>query len=219
MPELDGYEATRRLRKIEREKSQPRTPVIAVTAHALSEEREKVLQAGMDDLLTKPIQLATLTQTMAKWVPRARRLSPATEAGAAKPDLGVPAPPVAKAASSAAAAGADPSGAALPLLDPATPRTDRMWELFVQHSRDDIEFIQEAAAVADAESLRLRAHRLKGSAHAFGARQVGAKAAEIERMAIAGNIDVDAQLGDLIHLFKQTCTLIPRGNPSMGAPR
>jgi CheY-like chemotaxis protein len=224
MPELDGYEATRRLRKLEREKSHPRVPVIAVTAHALAEEREKVLQAGMDDLLTKPIQIATLTQTLAKWVPRARRFSSKTASppaqpdatGAAAPVANAPAAPVANAPAAPAPA-ADPSE--MPLLDPATPRTDRMWELFVQYSRDDIEFIQEAAAVADTESLRLRAHRLKGSASAFGARPLGTKAGEIERMAISGNSDVDAQLTELLRLFKQTCALIPSGSASARLPR
>jgi signal transduction histidine kinase/CheY-like chemotaxis protein len=203
MPELDGYEATRRLRKLEREKDHARVPVIAVTAHALPEEREKVLQAGMDDLLTKPLQLATLTQALAKWVP----LAPRTSRTPASPSV----TPVEK----SAAAGAT---AALPLLDPSIPRTDRLWELFVQHSRDDIEFIQEAAAVADAESLRLRAHRLKGSAYAFGARPLGNTAAEIERLAIAGNFDAEEKLSDLIRLFDQTCALMKGARPSAGQP-
>jgi signal transduction histidine kinase/CheY-like chemotaxis protein/HPt (histidine-containing phosphotransfer) domain-containing protein len=185
MPELDGYEATRRLRKLERDQGRKRVPVIAVTAHALPEEREKVLQAGMDDLLTKPIQLATLTQTMAKWVPLAPRV------------IREPAP------TSVAT-----STAALPLLDRSTPRSERLWELFVEHSRDDIEFIQEAAAVADAESLRLRAHRLKGSAYAFGARPLGDSAAELERLAIAGTFSADEKLSNLVVLFEQTCALM-----------
>jgi signal transduction histidine kinase/CheY-like chemotaxis protein/HPt (histidine-containing phosphotransfer) domain-containing protein len=206
MPELDGYQATRRLRVVEHEQSQPRVPVIAVTAHALAEEREKVLQAGMDDLLTKPIQLATLTQMLAKWVPRARRISPAPAAPGENPETMASTPSDAKSAPATPAA--DGTDAALELLDPATPRTERMWELFVQHSRDDIEFIQEAAAVVDSESLRLRSHRLKGSAYAFGARQLGVKAAEIERMAIAGNLEADTQITDLIRIFKDTCSLM-----------
>jgi two-component system, sensor histidine kinase and response regulator len=208
MPELDGYEASRRLRKLERDKGQSRIPVIAVTAHALSEEREKVLQAGMDDLLTKPIQLGTLAQTLAKWAPLAPRPTGTTAPATGSSDA--PSTPR-HAASGEHAVPPRSSGegaTAAPLLDPSTPRTDRMWELFAQHSRDDIEFIQEAAAVGDAESLRLRAHRLKGSAYAFGARQLGDKAAEVERQAIAGCCDPDAEVAELVVLFEQTCTLM-----------
>jgi CheY-like chemotaxis protein/HPt (histidine-containing phosphotransfer) domain-containing protein len=198
MPELDGYEATRRLRRIEREQGQPRTPIVAVTAHALADEREKVLQAGMDDFLTKPVQLAALSQVLEKWASRARRF---TGVAAATP------PPQIH-ADTPAPASVGPTSAKGQLLDPNTPRSDRMWELFVQHSRDDIEFLQEAAAVGDAESLRLRAHRLKGSSYAFGARPLGDKAAEIERHAISGNSDVEVEVDALVRLFRQTSALM-----------
>lgn len=221
MPELDGYEATRRLRRREREKSEERVPVIAVTAHALAEEREKVLQAGMDDLLTKPIQVATLTQMLEKWVPRARRFAAAPEATPSAPERSAPAGPAAE--NGAQVAAALPASAATDstqvLLDPKTPRTDRMWELFVQHSRDDLEFIQEAAAVEDTESLRLRSHRIKGSAYAFGARPLGDKAAELERLASAGNANVEAHVEELIRLFRQTCTLMRKETKSAESPR
>jgi CheY-like chemotaxis protein/HPt (histidine-containing phosphotransfer) domain-containing protein len=203
MPELDGYEATRRLRQGERDKGESRIPVIAVTAHALADEREKVLQAGMDDFLTKPVQLAPLAHVLGKWAAQARRF----------PASGSPAP--ASATSEAAVTSSPPipvaavaSLAPAPLLDPNTPRSPRMWELFVQHSRDDLEFIQEAAAVGDAESLRLRSHRMKGSAYAFGARPLGDKAAEIERLAIAGNHNVEAQLDELSNLVRKTSALM-----------
>jgi two-component system, sensor histidine kinase and response regulator len=203
MPGLDGYEATRRYRRREREKGSSRVPIIAVTAHALADEREKVLQAGMDDFLTKPIQLASLTAMLQKWAARARRFNsaPPTDVAFAARN---PVPSVV------------PEGDA-ELLDPSTKRTDRMWQLFLQHSRDDIEFIQEAAAVEDTESLRLRCHRVKGSAYAFGARPLGNKAAELERLAIAGNLDVHAHVEDLVRLFNRTCKLIPSEVPRNGA--
>jgi two-component system, sensor histidine kinase and response regulator len=214
MPGVDGYEATRRYRRRERERGSSRVPIIAVTAHALADEREKVLQAGMDDFLTKPVQLASLSQMVQKWAARAQRFSPAPAAAARVAGGGGADAPPAPTPSAASAV----SDEGVPLLDPSTPRSDRMWELFVQHSRDDIEFIQEAAAVEDVESLRLRSHRVKGSAYAFGAKPLGDKAAELERLAIAGNLDVDTQVNDLVRLFKQTCGLMRSPGAAPGAP-
>ena len=94
-------------------------------------------------------------------------------------------------------------------LDPKTSRSARMWELFVRHSREDLEFIQEAAAVEDAEALRRGFHRVKGSAYAFGARALGDKAAALELRARSGDGHVDAEVSELVRVFEQTCELMP----------
>ena len=69
LPVLDGWEATRRL------KSDPATrgiPVIALTAHAMTEDREKAMAAGCDDYDTKPIDLPRLLAKIKKLLPEAR---------------------------------------------------------------------------------------------------------------------------------------------------
>lgn len=66
MPEMDGFEATRRIR-IE-EGSTRRTPVIALTASALSHEKEKCFEAGMDDFASKPINEEEFERTLYKWL-------------------------------------------------------------------------------------------------------------------------------------------------------
>jgi hypothetical protein len=72
MPDIDGYEATAELRR--RETNGHHTPVIAMTAHALEGDRERCLQAGMDDYITKPMRHETLANTLRRWLPKLNEL-------------------------------------------------------------------------------------------------------------------------------------------------
>jgi CheY-like chemotaxis protein len=66
MPVMDGYAATREIRQVEQAMHWPHTPIIALTAYALSEETDAALKAGCDDYLTKPIKKATLLDAVAR---------------------------------------------------------------------------------------------------------------------------------------------------------
>jgi two-component system sensor histidine kinase/response regulator len=67
MPIMDGYTATREIRKWERENGRKETPIIALTAHAMKEDMQKSLDAGCTDHLTKPIKRATLMEVVQKY--------------------------------------------------------------------------------------------------------------------------------------------------------
>jgi CheY-like chemotaxis protein len=72
MPEMDGYEATRRIRKQETLVGNVRLPIIALTAHAISGDQAKCMESGMDDYLCKPIEPRQLAEALAKWLPAPR---------------------------------------------------------------------------------------------------------------------------------------------------
>ena len=67
MPDWNGYEATQKIREIEAEQGRPRTPIIAVTAHALTGDKQKCLDNDMDDYLSKPVSIEKLKALIAKW--------------------------------------------------------------------------------------------------------------------------------------------------------
>jgi CheY-like chemotaxis protein len=69
MPEMDGYEATRKIRMLEHEEGRPPVHIIAMTAHAMQGDREQCLAAGMDDYLSKPVRGGELQQVLLQCQP------------------------------------------------------------------------------------------------------------------------------------------------------
>lgn len=67
MPVMGGFEATGKIRNYEKVNGLPRTPIVALTAHAMLGDREKCLSAGMDDYLPKPLDPNRMMQTIQKW--------------------------------------------------------------------------------------------------------------------------------------------------------
>jgi two-component system, sensor histidine kinase and response regulator len=74
MPVMDGLEATRVIREQEarlrrKDGTSPRTTILAMTANAMAEDRERCLAAGMDDFLSKPVTVTSLKEALQRWVP------------------------------------------------------------------------------------------------------------------------------------------------------
>jgi CheY-like chemotaxis protein len=76
MPEMDGFEATGEIRK--QEVDGQRLPIIAMTANALAGDRQRCLQSGMDDYISKPVKAADLYAMIEKWLPRTKRAAAAS---------------------------------------------------------------------------------------------------------------------------------------------
>jgi len=67
LPEMDGYEVTRRIRQWEKENHLPPKPIIAMTANAMASDRQRCLDAGMSDYIAKPIMMKTLQEVLSLW--------------------------------------------------------------------------------------------------------------------------------------------------------
>jgi len=70
MPEMDGIEATREIRNLQSAVRNHQIPIIAMTAHALQGDRERCIEAGMNDYVPKPISPQILAEALEKWLPK-----------------------------------------------------------------------------------------------------------------------------------------------------
>jgi CheY-like chemotaxis protein/HPt (histidine-containing phosphotransfer) domain-containing protein len=167
MPEMDGFTATRILR------ADPRfndLPIIAMTAHALVEERERCLQAGMVDHVTKPIDPDALFAALAHWTkPRKVAAAAAPSAPPATVDDGLP-----------GIEGVDIAGALKRVVGNQRLYRSLMEQFATKQSDMDVR-IAEALAGGDRQDAERLAHTLKGVAGNLGIGAVQAAAAKVEK--------------------------------------
>ncbi len=170
MPEMDGFEATAMIRA-EEKRTGRHMPVIAMTAHAMKGDRERCLEAGMDDYVSKPINPEQLFDTLERLV--------------ADPAPGVE------------AAGADGPARAESLIDMtsllARVGGDRnllaeMAGLFLEELPRSLSAIREAISESDAKNLERAAHILKGSVGNFEAKGAFDAALHLETVARNGDL-------------------------------
>ncbi|MFO0888506.1 MAG: PAS domain S-box protein [Isosphaeraceae bacterium] len=185
MPELDGYGATSSLRRAGYE-----GPILALTAHALREDRERSLRCGCNDHLTKPIDPAQLAGTLKKYL-SAGRSTPPTPPASLSADA--PAPD-----SLASPLGEDPS-----LADLVREYVDGLPDRLAQ--------LERALADGDRERVAGLAHQTKGVAGMYGYPELSEQAALIEQAAREGQDD--ELIGELLGEFEDLVGRILRGTP------
>lgn len=191
MPVLDGYQATQELRRWEKER-QHHTIVIALTAHALPEDREKCLAAGMDDYLSKPVDLKELEALLKRWGKNRSRGNilgvKGKEEGAINSELETE-------------IGEKPNSFLIPKSSSLTPDfpidlerlqkfslgkialKKRLLGAFLQTSKADAADLENAITANDYLTVEQRAHRIKGACANLGANLLLEVAEKLEKLA------------------------------------
>jgi PAS domain S-box-containing protein len=171
MPVLDGFAAAQQIRDLEAKLGLPRTPIIALTAHAMQGFRERCLESGMDDYLPKPIDRPRLLSTLATWT--ATPDKPPSKAPdkppskAADPTLDLP---QAKPPSKTPDKAADPTPDKAP--PPSTHNIDEdilaLIPNFISRCLEDVAAMKDALAQRHFTIIQRHAHNIKGAGTPFG---------------------------------------------------
>lgn len=192
MPEMDGYEASRNIRAGKAGESNRLIPIIAMTANAMKGDKEKCLNAGMSDYLSKPIEPDNLYAMMEKWLitpPELELLATHATQSTTSPELSTqfPQEPV-MIDSSTIEIWDRPS--ALRRLGGKEKLLDKLLVLFLSEASQRVIELQQAVEAEDTENTRILAHTIKGSAANISALQLQDIASKLEQA--ANNADISA---------------------------
>jgi len=174
MPVMDGYEATRRIRALSGPNAH--VPILALTADAMPETRERCLEAGMNDYLTKPLEPQQLDQALKRW------LTQAVEAK--RPNC----QPRAR-----AKAIFDEENLLKRLMSDKILAT-KIIAAFLEEAPAKLGTLRDLLEKRDASALRLQAHALKGAAATISAGGLQAVAVDIQEAAESGDLERSATL-------------------------
>jgi CheY-like chemotaxis protein len=183
MPELDGYGATAKIRRREDERAEgeSHTPIIAMTANAMQGDREKALEAGMDDYVSKPVNSEELSEVLERWIqPATPRASVVQEESETTPD----------------GDSARPATTAEEPLDHSVIESLRelgdpdllaeLVELFVDEAPLRLAALREGVESEDAGDIERVARTLKGSCGNMGARRMAEICEELQELGKSG---------------------------------
>jgi two-component system, sensor histidine kinase and response regulator len=189
MPVMDGFEATRAIRDPRSAVRNRRVPIVAMTAHALKGDRERCLEAGMDDYVSKPVDPKKLAMVAERWVARPPDPAPTPEpAGTVEPVK--------------QSIVFDRPG----LVERTMEDEDLLREVvacFLEDAPRLIEGLKEHVRAGDGAAARAQAHGLKGAAANVGGVALSETALAVERAGQAGRLEaIEALLPELERQFR-----------------
>ncbi len=202
MPEMDGYTAATRIR--DGEGSRARIPIIALTANAMTGDRERCLTAGMDDYLAKPIDPERLRAVLNHWLPAAATATsdPRTENGADSDGHPTVASPI------------DVTiidGLRELQMDGEMDLIAELVRLYLADAPRLVNDVMVAAEARDAEGLGRAAHALKGSSANLGAKGLAVACDGLEKQARAGDFEgTVARAADVASTFEGVAAALTR---------
>ena len=202
MPELDGLEATRRYRALERGTGH-HLPIVAMTAHASVADRERCLEAGMDDFVTKPVRRDVLGKAIARNLRSAVSAPSEHSPAAGRASPGASGPMQTPSRAPAGSAADEDGGFSIPVLMQRLDNDEEIARevagIFVESSRELYAELAEAVPAGDSDRVRSRAHSIKGSAGNIGASALQQTAAEMEIAGREGRLDDAERLLPVLH--------------------
>jgi response regulator RpfG family c-di-GMP phosphodiesterase len=180
MPEMDGFEASRQIRAVEEEKGR-HTPIIAITAHARKEDKEKCLVAGIDDYVSKPIKPEDLKAAIARTI-AATKTIPSTD----------------PASESLVRADVLNFSEALTLVGGDRELLCEVARIFLNQYPKFLEETHQALSRADCETLSSAAHALAASVGQLAGQRAFAAAKKLEQVSSEGDFsEVPGALAEL----------------------
>jgi signal transduction histidine kinase/DNA-binding response OmpR family regulator len=201
MPEMDGLEASRRVNRLLNADQRPR--IIALTANAMREDREACLAAGMDDYLSKPVQVSALQDVLERTGLWLKQRSSAAAIG------GTDLKSVLRATDGASQPAIDPTVLASLREMGESAGTDvckDLLDLFRADAPPLLLAMRDAAERGDSRKLRESAHTLKGGAANLGARALAAVCAELEKKGREGTVEgARPLLAELDRHYQEVC--------------
>ena len=217
MPEMDGLQTTAAIRQQE-QGADRHLPIIAMTAYAMKGDRERCLEAGMDDYISKPVRAADLARVLDRVIPPAAQAIPAEAAPSVSGAPHANGSEQSLPAASENRPGADRAvidwQAALELLQGRSDSLINLARLFREECPKSLHEIHQAFDEFDAVHLRRAAHTLKGSAAVFHAQPTIDAAEELELLGAQGSLEmvphvlqslddrVDSLICELDHFLK-----------------
>jgi len=186
MPRMDGYAATRLIRK--REGDGEHIPIIAMTAHALKGDRERCLEAGMDDYIPKPVSPDIVMDAVLRWF---RAEDPATEAGPVSPK---PSPPPEENKEDVSESQVLDVAQALAVTGGNPKILKRITSVFLESVPPEVDQLEQAIAAGQQDEAHRLAHSIRGASASLGGARMSDVAFKIERVAQEANLELAGRL-------------------------
>ncbi len=180
MPEMDGFEATKIIRAKEKKNDNRRTPIIAFTANAMQGDKDKCLAAGMDDYISKPIDVKDLENILCQWLPNKWKKTHDINNLSKKP-------PINNSPNDTEHYFNSSNFETLKKL--FNEEFPEAVEKYTHNSRENVGKIEIEMRQGDVKTIERLSHSIKGTSAQFGAIELSKIAKEMEQLAMDNNIE------------------------------